>query len=262
MSGDGGGRAHGDARQAIVGDAFVDLVDTLVSGFDVIDVLTGLTGRCVDLLGASAAAILLADSDGCLRVLGASSDDVRLLELFELQNEQGPGLDCYKSGKIVADANLSASSAWPRFATHCLAAGFPSVCAVPMRLEHSILGCLSLFMSEPIPLSEPDIILGRALADVASIALVQDLANRDAAVLAVQLKGALTRRAVIEQAKGMVAEHNHVDMHDAFEGLRAYARNRNLNLTAVAEDVVAGKISTSILKRRPPPPPSAQRVPR
>jgi GAF domain-containing protein len=154
---------------------------------------------------------------------------------------------------------LEAGSTWEGFAKQSLAAGFPSVCAIPLRLKHEVLGCLTLFMSAPVPLSESDVVLARALADVASIALVQDLANREAAIRETHLQNAFRSRTVIEQAKGMIAQHCRTDLQRAFEGLRKYARDNNRQLTDVAESVVAGRIATWAFasKQRPPPPPSA-----
>ena len=245
-------------RQALTATAFVEIVDTLVDDFDVVDVLTQLTSRSVKLLQAAAAGILLADTDGQLRVIGASTEEVGLLELFQIQNDEGPCLDSYRTGNVVFDASLGADSAWPRFAAESVRSGFPSVCAVPLRLKTLILGCLNLFMSEPVDLSEADIALAQALADVASIAIVQDQATREAAVREGHLQNALTSRISIEQAKGMIAERDGVDMDEAFNRLRLHARSNHRLLTEVAESVVAGATSIRSLndRRQPPPPPS------
>lgn len=214
MAGDAGHELL--TRQALTGRAFVELVETLVGDFDVIEVLTGLTTRCVELLGAGAAGILLADSDSTLRVVGVSNEQVRVLELFQIQNEQGPCLDCYRTGSVVTNADLNDGSPWPEFAAVSVAEGFPSVCAIPMRLATINLGCLNLFMSEPVRLSEADVALAQALADVASIAIVQNQTNRQATVREDHLQHALRSRIVIEQAKGIIAERDQIDMDAAF----------------------------------------------
>ena len=210
-------------RQALTATTFVEIVDTLVDDFDVIEVLTLLTSRSVELLEAAAAGILLADSEGQLRVIGASTEQVGLLELFQIQNDEGPCLDCYNTGAVVRSSSLDEISPWPRFAQESVRAGLPSVCAVPLRLKDLILGCLNLFMSEPIGLSDSEILLAQALADVASIAIVQDQATRQAAIREGHLQHALTSRISIEQAKGMISERGHVDMDEAFNRLRSYA---------------------------------------
>lgn len=249
-------------RQALTATTFVEIVDTLVEDFDVIEVLTQLTSRSVELLEAAAAGILLADPDGQLRVIGASTEQVGLLELFQIQSAEGPCLDCYHTGSVVTDSRLSAGSLWPNFAAESVRLGFPSVCAVPLRLKDLILGCLNLFMSEPVELSQAEVALAQALADVASIAIVQDQATREAAIREGHLQHALNSRIVIEQAKGMIAERANVDMDDAFARLRSFARNSNRGLTAVAESLVTGVISVDSVaqnRRVPPPPPSRPR---
>lgn len=257
-------------RQALTATTFVEIVDTLVDDFDVIEVLTVLTSRSVELLQAAAAGILLADTDRQLRVIGASTEQVGLLELFQIQNDEGPCLDCFHTGALVFDANLNASSPWPIFAAESNRLGFPSVCAVPLRLKDRILGCLNLFMSESVALSDAEVALAQALADVASIAIVQDMANREAAIREGHLQYALNSRIVIEQAKGMIAERGTVDMDEAFARLRAFARNNNRGLTEVAEALVGGRISVDAFReprssseRRqvpPPPPPNTRNV--
>jgi transcriptional regulator with GAF, ATPase, and Fis domain len=241
-------------RQALTATTFVEIVDTLVDDFDVIDVLTQLTSRCVELLKAAAAGILLADANGQLRVIGASTEQVGLLELFQIQNDEGPCLDSYRTGAVVFDASLDADSAWPRFAEESVRSGYPSVCAVPLRLKNLTLGCLNLFMSEPIALTGAEMLLSRALADVASIAIVQDQATREAAIREGHLQHALTSRISIEQAKGMIAERAGVDMDDAFNKLRSFARSSNRLLTEVAESIVAGTMGIeSLFGQRHPP---------
>ena len=247
------------ARQALTATTFVEIVDTLVGDFDVIDVLTVLTSRCVELLDAAAAGILLADKSGHLRVIGASTEGVGVLELFQIQNDEGPCLDCYNTGDVVINSDLKRSSPWPQFAPESLAAGYPSVCAVPLRLKDTRLGCLNLFMSRPASLTDTDVALAQALADVASIAIVQDQATRDAVIREGQLQHALTSRIAIEQAKGMLAERAGVDMETAFSRLRAFARNNNRGLTDVAESVVAGTVDVEVVThtRDLAPPPSS-----
>jgi GAF domain-containing protein len=258
----GDNQQDGFDQQTLTARTFVEIVDTLVGNFDVIEVLTVLTSRCVQLLEAAAAGILLADGAGHLRVIGASTEQIALLELFQIQNDEGPCLDCYRTGRLVVDPDLAGSSVWPRFATESVGAGFPSVCAVPLRMNDAILGCLNLFMATPIRLSDSDVALAQALADVASIAIVQDQTTRRAAVREDQLQHALNSRIAIEQAKGMIAERGGVDMDVAFARLRGFARNNNRGLTEVAEALVSGTISIDMImhtRRTGPPtaPPTA-----
>ena len=239
----------GFTRQARASATFVELIDTLVDDFDVIDMMTVLASRCVELLDAAEAGILLVDGSGHLRVVAASSEQIQLLELFQIQNEQGPCLDCFRTGQVVAEADLEHSTMWPLFAAESVAAGLPSVCAVPLRLRSVILGGLNLFMSEPAPLSAADLDLAQALADVASIALIQDRAARDAAEREIHLQHALDSRIVIEQAKGMLADYGGIDMQAAFEALRGFARSTNRLLTEVAESLTSGTLPIASIAR-------------
>src|SRR5208282_6697164 len=116
--------------QELLSDTFVELTDTMVVGFDVIDFLHVLTDRSVQLLDVSAAGLLLADPRGELRVVAASSEAARLLELFQLQADQGPCLDCYRSGRPVASVDLGADQRWPQFADAAKQAGFSAAQAL------------------------------------------------------------------------------------------------------------------------------------
>jgi transcriptional regulator with GAF, ATPase, and Fis domain len=212
-----------------------------VAGFDVIDFLHVLTDRSVLLLDVSAAGLLLADPRGELRVVAASSEAARLLELFQLQNDQGPCLDCYRSGRPVQAADLAVAAAhWPRFAPAALQAGFAAVQALPMRLREQVIGALNLFRAVPGAFDPADVRVGQALADVATISLLHERSMRHSDALNEQLQTALNSRVVIEQAKGKLAERLGVDMDQAFSMLRNYARNRNLRLSDLAQAFIDG----------------------
>jgi len=222
-------------------EAFVALADTLVDDFDVVDFLHELTVRCAQVLDVSAAGVLLADQRGALRVVAASTEQTRLLELLQLQTDQGPCPECFHTGRPIAVADLStATSRWPRFVAAARAAGFASVHAVPMRLRTDVIGALNLFGTRPGALDEATLRLGQALADVATIGLLQARAIRQRDTLAEQLQTALNSRIVIEQAKGVLAERRHVDMDQSFTLLRSTARTRNRRLSELARAVVEG----------------------
>jgi transcriptional regulator with GAF, ATPase, and Fis domain len=227
-------------HQGRTANTFVEIVGALVGDFDVIEVLTALASRAVELLDAAAAGVLLADADGRLRVIGASTEAIELLELFQIQNDEGPCLDCFSSGEIVLHSNLNTASPWPRFSKECTEAGFASVCAVPMRLQHRTIGCVNMFLRGDGGLTDADVALAQALADVATVVIIQDEASRDAAIREGHLSHALTSRIAIEQAKGMIAERFGVEMDEAFARLRSYSQNNNVGLTGFAEALVAG----------------------
>jgi GAF domain/ANTAR domain len=235
-------------REHTVNQAFVSIANSMVDGVDVVDLLSGLTTDCVRLLDIASAGLLLADGHGVLHVLAASSERTRDLELFQLQREEGPCLDCYRTGTPVGVDDLSAEVArWPHFVPAALAAGFASVHAVPMRLRDTVLGALNLFGNDVGPLGADDLDLAQALAHVASIALAVDTAAADQATLNQQLQTALTGRNVIEQAKGFLTQLGDIDMDQSFAVMRRYARDHNERLTDVAQRVVSRELDADQL---------------
>jgi GAF domain-containing protein len=245
------------SREATLARTLVELADTLVADFDVVEVLTLLTDGCVDVLDVGAAGLMLVAPEGDLRVMASSSEAMRLLELFELQSEEGPCLDCYRTGQPVVNQNLATTDGrWPRFAAEALAAGFHSVHALPMRLRGTVIGALNLFHIHPGEMRQADVDAAQALADVATIAILQHRAALEAQVVNEQLSHALNVRIVIEQAKGMVAEREGLNMEQAFSALRSHAQNHNLRLADVAYGVIEGTLAAGALDRPPPAKPS------
>jgi transcriptional regulator with GAF, ATPase, and Fis domain len=225
----------------LLSEAFVELTDTMVAGFDVIDFLHVLTDRSVQLLDVSAAGLLLADPRGELRVVAASSEAARLLELFQLQNDQGPCLDCFRTGRPVAAGDLAAAAArWPRFAPAAQRAGFTAVQALPMRLREQVIGALNLFRVDRGAFAPASVRVGQALADVATISLLHERGMRHSDILNEQLQAALNSRVIIEQAKGKLAERLGVDMDQAFALLRDRARASNRRLSDLARAFIDG----------------------
>ena len=219
----------------LLSDTFVELADTMVADFDVIDFLHLLTDRSVVLLSASAAGVMLADPRGELRVAASSNEAAGLLELFQIQNDQGPCLDCFRTGRAVTAADLAGpGQPWPRFAAAAAGSGFRAVEALPMRLRDQVIGALNLFRAAPGPFDPAELRIGQALADVATIGLLHERNVRRSDTVAEQLQGALNSRVVIEQAKGKLAERFGLDMDQSFAMLRDYARNSNQRLTDVA----------------------------
>jgi transcriptional regulator with GAF, ATPase, and Fis domain len=241
-------------READVVQSLVDLADTLVADYDVVDLLTGLADRCVNVLGVPAAGVMLASPNGDLRLVASSSEAMRVVELFELQAQEGPCLDAFRTGERVQHENLRAGSGrWPRFSTVALEAGFQSVFALPLRLRDTTIGALNLFSIEQTPLDEADALVARAFADLATISVLQTRAAGDAQRVNEQLTNALTSRVVIEQAKGVVFERAGIDMPEAFSRLRNYARNNNLRLTDVARAAIDGSLDPRAWAPAPTP---------
>jgi GAF domain-containing protein len=233
----------GATRERVLAETFVGLADTLVDDYDVVDLLDGLVSSCVSIFGITAAGLLLVDQRGHLSVVATSSEQTRMLEIFQLQTDQGPCLDCVRGAQTVTSGDLEADRGrWPDFVPAALAVGFRSVAAVPMRLRDDTIGGLNLFDSRPILMAEEDRRIAQALADVATIGILQQRSQHRSAMLAEQLQQALNSRIIIEQAKGVVAERSGVGMDVAFETLRTYARNHNRKLSEVALEIVHGQL--------------------
>jgi transcriptional regulator with GAF, ATPase, and Fis domain len=224
-------------------EVFVELADTLIDDFDVVDFLHQVTIRCADVLGVAAAGVLLTDQRGALRVVAASTEQSRLLELLQSQTDEGPCPECFRTGKPIVVGDLTtATGRWPRFAGEAIRRGFASVHALPMRLRSEVIGAFNLFDTRTGTLDPETIRLGQALADVATIGLLQERAIRRRETLAEQLQSALNSRIVIEQAKGVIAERRGLDMDRSFEVLRVASRSGNRRLSDLARAVVDGSV--------------------
>lgn len=238
-------------REQRLAQVFVELADTLVAQFDVIDFMHTLTDRCVELLGADAAGLMLADQRGHLRVVASSAESGRLVEIFELQNFEGPCLDCFHSGQQIVNLDdHQMRTRWPGFAAEALEMGFRSAHALPMRLRDDVIGAINLFSRASRRLSDDDIAVGQAMADVATIGLLHERAGREKAVLAEQLQMALNSRVLIEQAKGVLAERSRITPTEAFVVMRSYARRQQRALTSVAAAVVDHTLQAAELGAR------------
>lgn len=240
-------------NQTLLVRSLVELADNLIDDYDIVDVLSLLSDRCVHALGVDAAGVMLAAPSGALQVIASSSDAMRTLELFQLQSDQGPCLEAYRTGEQVVNLDLAAiGSRWPRFATRAAAEGFRSAHSFPMRLRRRTLGALNLLRSHPGALEEADIAAAQALADIATIAIIQHQIVIDAQTLNSQLNAALNSRVVIEQAKGKIAQATGSDMDHAFRQLRSHARNHNLRLADLASRIAEGTTGPASLDPRRP----------
>jgi len=244
MSNESGGAVGGVRnREQALAEIFVSLADTLVDDYDVVELLDRLVTASVELLGATAAGLLLDDQKGNLAVVASSSEETRLLEVYQLQSNEGPCLDSVRQQSPIASDRLADDrNRWPQFVPAALAAGIRSVVAVPLRLREETIGGLNLFQSGDEPMSAEDRRVAQALADVATIGILQQRSAHRSSMMAEQLQHALNSRVTIEQAKGVLAERNGVGMDAAFEALRRYARNHNQKLTDVALAVIRGEI--------------------
>lgn len=236
-------------REQRLSRAFVELADTLVDDFDLIELLSHLGEQCVDLFDAASAGVLLADSTGKLRLMAATSEAVEVVEIFQTQHDEGPCFDCFHNARPIDCPDLAAATRhWPRFVPIALDQGFRSAFAFPMRLRGRMVGALNLFRTASNRLNRPDAVAAQALADIATIAILQQRAAVDARALADQLQVALNSRVIIEQAKGVVAERLNVDMEQAFIAIRSHARRTSRLLSDVADEIVGGVITGADLR--------------
>ncbi|HUQ62205.1 MAG TPA: GAF and ANTAR domain-containing protein [Acidimicrobiales bacterium] len=233
-------------REEQLSRTFVELADTLVDDFDVVELLTLLVNRSVELFDAAAGGLVLADEGGRLRLMASTSEASHVVEVFAVQANEGPCLDCWRSGEpVLVDDLNAATERWPGFVPFAIESGFAAAHAVPLRLRGEMLGALALFRSDTGGLGSADLAAAQALADVAAIAIIQSRAVRSAKLVAEQLQTALLSRVAIEQAKGMLAERCEVDVDRAFALMRNYSRTNRRRLSEVASDMVRGTLDPS-----------------
>jgi GAF domain-containing protein len=228
--------------------ALVEVADTFVDDYDVVEFLHRVAVRCVAVLDADEAGVMRVDSSQTLHYIASSSEQMRLVELLELQHEEGPCLDAFRSGNVIVTSRAEeAEEHWPLFGFHAREAGFQSLAGVPMRLRSDRIGVLNVFSRAPGGMSEDDQHVAQAMADIATIGVLQARAIADGQLVTSQLQTALESRIAIEQAKGVIAEHRAVSVDDAFTLLRQYARTQNSKLTEVALQIVSGALRPDAL---------------
>ncbi|UTT62447.1 GAF and ANTAR domain-containing protein [Microcella humidisoli] len=226
------------SRDQRVADAFVAVADTLIADFDIIDLLHTLINECVELLDVDAGGLVLADEQGDLQLVASSSEQAHLVEIMQLNAGAGPCVDAFTKGHAVTVGDIELDGdTWPAFQAAALAQGFHAVFATPMRLRGQVLGALNLFSTAPGGPTEQDAVIAQALADIATIGILQERSIRESHILNEQLQRALESRVLIEQAKGVLAAVHELDMDQAFRALRDYARANRLTLRTVAEQV-------------------------
>ncbi len=233
-----------------VADVFVDVADTLVADFDLIEFLHSVARHATTISSAAAAGVMLSGEDGKLHHVGASSEDARLLELFQIQHSEGPCLDSFRTGERVVVPDLAeAGSRWPSFARRAISHGMTAVYAFPMRLRSRVIGGLNVFQTVHQELGPGEVRVLQALADMATISLIQEQSISRAEVLTEQLQVALNSRIVVEQAKGAVARTLGVSIDESFDLLRDFSRRHRRRLTDVAHEVVTSADGPELLRR-------------
>jgi transcriptional regulator with GAF, ATPase, and Fis domain len=237
-------------REQRLAQVFVELADTLVEEFDVVDLLQTLTERCVELVDTDAAGLMLDDQRGSLRLAAHTHESARLLELFELQQQEGPCLDCFATGQVIANIDLAtATDRWPVFTQAAREVGFGTSHAVPLRLRRQVIGALNLFTTGRRSLSDEHLAVAQGLADIATIGLLHERAVRDQVTLSEQLQTALQSRILVEQAKGVLSAQAGTSVEAGFTLMRTHARRTGQPLTTVAGAIVAGRVDVSALQQ-------------
>lgn len=230
-------------RESKLSSAFVKLADTLVADFDVVELLHWLVEECTEILDTQAGGLMLVDPAGQLQLVASTSEEANLVELFQLAAGDGPCMDCFRTGiaQTVGDIEVEAHR-WPDFSREALSVGYRSVHATPLRLRGQIIGTMNLFSFHVGALVPEDVAIAQALADVATIGILQERSIRTAQLVSEQLQHALDSRILIEQAKGVLATTLNTTMNNAFAIMRTHARDRNLSLRQIADDVVSRRL--------------------
>jgi GAF domain-containing protein len=232
------------SRETRLNAAFVKLADTLIDDYDIVDLLHTLVEECIAIFDVQAGGLMLADADGQLQLVASTSEKADLVEIMQLNAGQGPCVECFETGKPVAVADIERSdSKWPDFRAEALKQGFHSIYATPLRLRGQTIGTLNLLSTSVGDLNERDALAAQALSDVATIGILQERLVKERGIVADQLQRALDSRVLIEQAKGVLSESVSTNVDEAFQVMRAYARNNNLRLHDVAEGIVSRTIS-------------------
>ncbi len=234
---------NGTVRETQINNAFVAVADTLTTDFDVVELLHTLVEQCTQILGIAAGGLMLVDEEGHLQLMTSTNEEADFVEVMQINASEGPCIDCFTSGVAVSVPDIQTIGArWPVFQAAALQGGFRSAHATPLKLRGQVIGTMNLFGTKPEALSDRNAAVAQALSDVATIGILQERLVREGSIVAEQLHAALDSRIVIEQAKGMVAQSLSIDMDQAFAVLRAHARNRNLTMRFVAEEVSNGRL--------------------
>jgi GAF domain-containing protein len=217
--------------------AFADAASRMVNRCDIAGDLVLLLIDCAELLSAEAVGLLVAVPDNGLELLSSSSHRVRELELYELQNGTGPCIDAISIGEHITAISPELDSAWPPLGAQIVAHGFRSVHAFPLTWHGTAIGALNVFHADPVVLNDGDRLLAGTFADLATAVLARPL-DTGVTALRQQIMAALDGRTMIEQAKGIIAYRENLEMSDAFSRLLQLAAASGRPLSQVAGDIL------------------------
>ncbi|MFE0101295.1 GAF and ANTAR domain-containing protein [Streptomyces sp. NPDC059009] len=231
-------------REQQLAEAFVGLADTLADDFDPVVLLDQLARHCVTLIGAAETGIMMATARGSLRTMAVSDDGAALFELFRLQADEGPCLDCYRTGEPVNATDLGESTdRWPQLAPLAVRAGYRAAHALPLRADHQVIGAVNLLLESPGGLPDAELRLAQALADVAALALIHYRPEpvRPTDILT-RVQSTLSAKAAVETATGMLAQHGDLGLAQAHQALRTYCRTNGGRLVDAAQALIRGDL--------------------
>jgi len=232
-----------DNREKDLLDVFVLLADSLRTGHDIIDTMDILVQSSTTFTSAVEAGLMLADAGGTLHVVASTSERVAEVEEAQLGLHEGPCLVSFRTALPVEVPDIAASrSRWPDFAAVAESRGFLAAHAVPLRHRTTTLGGINLFGDRLGALSDRDATLVEAMAQMATISVIQHQIAAKQATVNDQLQNALESRMLIEQAKGVLSQLHTVQVDDAFRMMRTYARSTGTKLRDVAENVVRRRL--------------------
>jgi len=235
----GPGRPGSEKASAV----FVQLAYVLDPRHDMLDTMDLLVHSAVRFTAAVDAGIVLADADAVLHMIASTSERTSDVEEIQLEAQQGPGWDSYRSGQTVEALNLRAArERWPQFMRFAEQRGFRAGYAVPVTLRGQHLGALNLFLDRSAASTDSDAAVAQALAQAATIAIVQRRVGKQRADR-FTLQDALHSRILLEQAKGALAYRRGVSIDEAFKLLRDHARRTGARLRDVADQVVTLRAS-------------------
>ena len=206
---------------------------------DVLDAMDRVIDACVRFTSATEAGVVLADADGSLNVIASSSERTSDAEEAQLGTDEGPCLDCYRSGTTIDVPDVSTHEAeWPTFARTMRERGLVGTFAEPIRLRAATIGSLCVFADHGRGHDDRDVVLLQLLADAASAALARQRGTGPLRTLDEQVEDAIEARVTVEQAKGALAHRRGVRIDEAFQLIRRAGQGAGRGIREVAEDIV------------------------
>ena len=184
------------------------------------------------------AGLMLADEDDVLRNAATSDPRLGMLEELQVRHGEGPCISAYTDRELVCAEDLAAERRWPQFCREALDSGVKAVLASPIPFNQSAVGVVTVLSGDVHPWTPEAELALTAFTDLAALMIASIMHGQRQSTLAAQLQGALDSRAVIEQAKGVLAAREGLTMRQAYERLRGLARSRRPRLGELCAEIV------------------------